>query len=35
MDGSFVTTDQEKYLMGSMTKNEMNIYGINGIRLAS
>lgn len=35
MDGSFITTDQEKYLLGSMTKNEMNIYGINGIRFAS
>lgn len=35
MDGSFITTDQEKYLLGSTTKNEMNIYGINGIRFAS
>lgn len=35
MDGSFITTDQEKYLLGSKTKNEMNIYGINGIRFAS
>lgn len=35
MDGSFITTDQEKYLLGSKTKNEMNIYGINGIRFAN
>ena len=35
MDGSFITTDQEKYLLGSTTKNEMNIYGINGIRFAN
>lgn len=34
MDGSFAT-DQEKYLVGSMKKNEMNIYGIYGIRFAS